>query len=372
MSIYEGLGVRTVINAAAAQTALGGSLMPPPVLRAIHDAALSFLDVAELHDRIGERIATLTNNEAACITCGAAAGILVAVSAALTVDEPHMAIRLPDLTGLRKTEVVLFSAQRNGFLSAARESGATLVEVEGTDAALRQGISEPTAAVLWFAGPIWADGALTIEETISVAHERGVPVIVDAADQIPPVENLWHYTTKLGADLAIFSGGKGLRGPQASGLIVGNGELVRACRENSGPSHSIARPAKVGKEEMAGLLAAVEFALAQDAESEVATWRSIVDFWQAGLRNAPGIEMRQVERSHSGQPIPRLIVDLECGDTRDKVISALWERTPRIAVLSEGDVSLGLNPQAITADESRQVLKGLLEVLSHVVMTTTD
>ena len=122
--------------------------------------------------------------------------------------------------------------------------------------------------MLWFAGTIFADGALPLAGRIRIARAHGVPVIVDAADQVPPVANLWKFTREMGADLAIFSGGKGLRGPQASGIIVGRADLIRACRANSGPYHSIGRPAKVGKEEMVGVLAAVELAVTKDEAAE--------------------------------------------------------------------------------------------------------
>ncbi|MCC6705037.1 MAG: hypothetical protein IT334_09175, partial [Thermomicrobiales bacterium] len=195
---------------------------------------------------------------------------------------------------------------------------------------------------------------------------KNVPVIVDAADQIPPLSNLWRYTQEMGADLAIFSGGKGLRGPQASGIIVGRADLIAACRANSGPYPSVGRPAKVGKEEMVGLLAALELALRQDERDEAAVWSKMVDGWIAGLQDVPGITLERVERTHSGQPIPRAIVHLHNGE-RDAAIKALWERNPRIAVLPEGDDALAPNPHHLTPGEDKLVLQALREVLSaHV------
>src|SRR5262245_28785400 len=233
--------------------------MPDPVLAAMHDAASAFVHLPELHDRVGERLAALTQNEAACVTCGAAAGILTAVAACLTRDDLNRAADLPSTDGLARNEIVAFRGHRNGFMSAARETGAIVIEVGADPAALQRAITPCTAAVLWFAGDFWGDDALPLAPTIAIAHRHEVPVIVDAADQIPPISNLWLFTLDEDADLAIFSGGKGLRGPQASGLIVGRSDLIRACRANCGPYDSISRPAKVGKEEMLGLLAAVEW-----------------------------------------------------------------------------------------------------------------
>jgi L-seryl-tRNA(Ser) seleniumtransferase len=365
MTWYESLDVRPVINAAAAQTALGGSLMPEPVLAAMADAATSFVHLPELHDRVAERLAELTRNEAACVTCGSAAGILVAVAAMMTIDAPDRVTKLPDTSGLTRTEVVHFSCQQTGFLSAVREAGADLIAVDGSANALKEALADRTAAVLWFAGPMWGENVLPLDETVAIARERGVPVIVDAADQIPPLSNLWQYTSEQGADLAIFSGGKGLRGPQSSGLIVGRADLIRACRANTGHMHSIGRPAKVGKEEMVGLLAAVEWSLAQDADAILARYEAMVDCWVAGLSSVPGISVSRTDRSHSGQPIPRAIVECENTGRRDAVIAALWERTPRIAVLPHGETGIGLNPQGLAEGEERPVLEVLLSVIHH-------
>jgi L-seryl-tRNA(Ser) seleniumtransferase len=364
MTWYESLDVRPVINAAAAQTALGGSLMPGPVLAAMADAATSFVHLPELHDRVGERLADLTHNEAACITCGSAAGILVASAAVMTLDAPETVTNLPDTSGLCRTEVVHFSGQQTGFLSAVREAGANLVEMSGSADAMRAALSDRTAAVLWFAGPMWGEDALPLDETAAIAGEAGVPVIVDAADQIPPLSNLWHYTREQGADLAIFSGGKGLRGPQSSGLIVGRADLIRACRANTGHMHGIGRPAKVGKEEMVGLLAAVEWSLAQDAEAIRARYESMVDCWIGGLSGVLGVSVSRTDRSHSGQPIPRAIIEFESTARRDAVIAALWDFTPRIAVLPNGKFGIGLNPQGVGDGEERVVQAGLMSAIA--------
>jgi L-seryl-tRNA(Ser) seleniumtransferase len=365
VSLYESLGVRTVINAAAAQTLLGGALMPPPVLAAMSEAAMASVHLPELHDRIGERLASLTRNEAACVSCGAAAGILVAVAACMTRDDPSRVTALPNTDGLCRTEIITFRAHNNGFLSAAREAGATLVEICGDAGELRHAITERTAAILWFAGDFWGDDALTLAPTIAIAHERNVPVIVDAADQIPPIENLWHFTKDEGADLAIFSGGKGLQGPQASGLIVGREDLIRACRANSAPLDSIARPAKVGKEEMLGLLAAVEWSLARDEPDVRDHYNSIVTTWIAGLADLPGITVTAAERSHSGQPIPRALVSFATTAQRDDVMARLWEMNPRVAVLPEGDRAIGLNPQLVIGNQPAIVLASLRRALEH-------
>lgn len=359
MTLYESIGVRPVINAAAAQTMLGGALMPEPVLAAMHDAAGSAVYLPELHDRVGERLAALTRNEAACVTCGAAAGVMIAVAACLTGEDQALADQLPHTENFERREVVVFRAHENGFLSSVTEAGAECVIVDGNAEALRQAISPRTAAVLWFAGDFWGDNFLPLTETLRIAHEQSIPVIVDAADQIPPLANLWRFTRDEGADLAIFSGGKGLRGPQASGLILGRADLVRACRLNSGPQHSIGRPAKVGKEELLGLLAAVEWSLGNDEAETHRGYEGVVNDWIAGLRDVPGITAEHSARSHSGQPIPRAVVTFDSATMRDEMVAALWDLNPRIAVLPEGERAIGLNPQLLAPDQPALVLDAL-------------
>jgi L-seryl-tRNA(Ser) seleniumtransferase len=365
MGIYEGLGVRRVLNAAAAQTKLGGSLMPEPVLAAMHDAAGAYVDLPELHDRVGERIAARTGNEAACVACGAAAGLMLAAAACVVGNDHERVTELPDVAGFPRHEVVTWRSQRNGFLSAVRETGATVVEVGPDPGEFAAALGERTAAVLWFAGSFFAAGALPLADAVRIAHARGVPVVVDAADQIPPVANLWRFTRDLGADLAVFSGGKGLRGPQASGLIVGRADLVRGCRANGGPFHSIGRPAKVGKEEMVGLLVAVELALGHDEATQRQRYQAVVDGWAEALGGIPGVAVDRTEESHIGQPIPRLVLRFGSGAarTRDAVIAALWERDPRIAVLPHEDDAIALNPHLLAPGEADLVSAGIGETL---------
>ena len=363
MSCYESLGRPPGDQRRRRPDRLGRIAYAGTGARGHERAARSFVHLPELHDRVGERLAELTCNEAACVSCGASAGILLAVAASMTGDDTEFATRLPDTSGLQKTEIIVFRGHDNGFLSSVRETGATLTEIAGDEHALRDAISDKTAAILWFAGDFWPEDYLSLDETVITARSRAVPVIVDAADQIPPLSNLWQYTGEQGADLTIFSGGKGLRGPQSSGLIVGRANLVRACRINSGPMHSIGRPAKVGKEEMVGLLAAVEWSLSQDERALHARYEAMVDSWVEGLSGVPGVSVTKSAQSHSSQPIPRAILSFENPGRRDGIIAALWERDPRIAVLPDGETGIGLNPHGLEPGEEEKVLAGLLQIV---------
>lgn len=366
-ALYAGLGVRRVINAAAAQTTLGGSIMPPPVVAAMAAAAGAYVDLVELHDRVGERLAALTRNEAACVSCGAAAGVLLATAACLAGDDPALAAALPETAGLARDEVIVWLGQRSGFWSGARGAGARLVEIGPDGADLAEALGPRTAAVLWFEGTPFRAAAPPLAEVVSICRRAGVPVIVDAADQVPPLAALWRSTRETGADLAIFSGGKGLKGPQASGLIVGRADLIRACRVNAGPGHSVGRPAKVGKEELVGLLAAVEWAFAADEAAMLRGYGEVVAGWLDGLAGVSGVRVERDPESHIGQPIPRAVVRLGSAAARDAAVAALWAGVgdgPRIAVLPHGEDGIALNPQGVQAGEASIVLAATVRAVT--------
>jgi L-seryl-tRNA(Ser) seleniumtransferase len=200
-----------------------------------------------------------------------------------------------------------------------------------------------------------------------------VPVIVDGAAQIPPVSNLWDYT-RLGAALAIFSGGKGLRGPQSSGLIVGRADLIEAVRLNGPPNQAIGRPMKVGKEEMVGLLAAVEWSLDQEEAYILAGYEATVQGWLEALGQLPGVTVERSYPSEAGQPHGRAIVrfDPRCPVSRDEVVAALWDQDPRIAVAAVGDDAIALNPQTLEPGEDELVLGALERVLAGAPMVAAS
>lgn len=360
------LGLRPVINAAGTLTRLGGSLMAPGVVEAMAEGSRHFVDLPALQRAVGERIARLTNNEAAYVSSGAAAGIVVSVAACLAGTDPGRIANFPSLRGFDKTEVIIQRAQRNGYDYAIRQTGATLVEIEGAAGSLEAAITDRTGAIVVFAGTRLMTGALPIATVIEIAHRHHVPVIVDAAAQIPPISNLWHFTRDLGADIAIFSGGKGLRGPQSTGLVLGRADLIEGCIANGSPSASVGRPLKVGKEELLGILAAVEWSLAQDEATTISRYETIVAGWLSGLRGLPGVTAERAFPSEAGQPHAWLLVQLrdDAAMDRDALVAALWDRDPRIAVWELGESGFALNPQTLGDGEDAVVLDAVRSLLS--------
>jgi L-seryl-tRNA(Ser) seleniumtransferase len=368
MSIYESLGVKPLINASATLTKLGGSLMPPEVIEAMVEASQHFVDLNDLQCRVGERIATLTHNEAAYVTSGAAAGLVLATAACITGNKPELIHRFPNLDDL-KNEVIVHKTHRNGYDYAVRQTGVTMIEIGDPKGTIRSdlvnAISDRTAAIFWFQGAMNTPGDLPLSEVIEVAKSRGIPVVVDAAAQLPPVSNLWSFTA-MGVDLVVFSGGKDLRGPQSSGLILGRQDLIEACRIQANPNAAIGRPMKVGKEEMVGLLTAVERYLKLDHAAREQYCEICVACWNEALNTVSGLSARRDFPNEAGQPLARCSVTPDSdvlGMTRDDIVRDLANGDPAIAVLPDADSSFYLNPMTLEPGQEQIVLNRLLEIV---------
>jgi uncharacterized pyridoxal phosphate-dependent enzyme len=368
MDIYDELGVRKVINGLATVTSLGGSLMPQEVLDAMAEAALHFVSIDEFQEKAGRQIAELTRNEAAYISCGASAGLVLTTAACITGMDPEKRARLPYTDGM-KNEVIVHKFGRTGFDFAVRQAGGKLVEI-GTEAGtspedMERAINDKTAAILYFYNVTRMKGLVPLEKGIEIAKSKGVPVIVDAAAQIPPVENLWWFTHK-GADLVIFSGGKGLRGPQSSGLILGRRDLVEACAFNACPRSFIGRPMKVGKEEIAGLLAAVKWYLNLDHEKLMETYEDQVKHVIHECSKLPHVSVRRNFPSEAGQPMPRaeVIFDEQAlGMTRGEILTQLREGEPSIALAGAGKNGINVNPQTLEPGQEKIIVDRIKEIV---------
>jgi uncharacterized pyridoxal phosphate-dependent enzyme len=359
MGVYERLGMRRVINADATLTRLGGSLMPPHVLDAMREAATSFVDMYELQQVVGKRLADLTRNEAAYVSSGAAAGLVLATLAAMTGGDLPTIARLIETGEAPKNEVIIHRGHRMPYDPAIRLAGARIVEIGNRLQAfpweLEAAITPRTAMIFYAAGVHFASGALPMAETVEVAHAHNIPVVVDAAAQLPPTENLWRFTRELGADLAVFSGGKDFHGPQASGLLVGTEAMIAAIAVNGSPHQRLARPMKVGKEEMIGLLAAVERYVDEDWQDRARRYEATVERWVEHFGSLPGMSAARVFPNEAGQPTPRCRVAFaaETGLSGAEVVRLLWEGDPRIAVAVDGPDAISMTPELLAeGDES--------------------
>lgn len=370
MTNYESLGIRPIINASATLTKLGGSLMPPEVVQAMHDAAQCFVDLPELQIQVGNRIAELTHNEAAYISSGAAAGLVLATAVCVTDCDVELINEFPHIEHL-KNEIIIQHNHRNGYDYAIQQVGIKVIEIGDENGAtgddLRQAITPKTAAIFWFQGTMTSDVDLPMQEMIAIANEHNIPVVVDGAAQVPPVENLWRFT-EMGASLAIFSGGKDLRGPQSSGLVLGKRRYIEAMRHHGSPNQGFGRPMKVGKEEMMGLLAAVERYLTLDHKAREQYCETVVSDWCEAFSTIDGVTVERDFPNEAGQPLAWCLVTIDaekCGITRDEVIQALLDGTPSIAVALGGDdTQLHLNPMTLEPGEEKFVEDRFLDVMN--------
>ena len=366
-AIYRRIGVEPIVNGATTMTYLGGSLMPPEVVEAMRQASECFVDLFELQAVVGRRIAELTRNEAAFVSGGAAAGLVLSAVACIAPDLANGVRRPADLEG-RPREFLIQGVHRIPYDPAIELAGGRLVEIGSplgtTEADLQRAISPATAGVVYAAGAHLADGALPLETVVRIAHARDIPVIVDAAAQLPPVENLWAFTAA-GADVVLFSGGKGLCGPASTGLVLGRARYVHRIAAHAAPHQRIGRPMKVGKEDLIGILAAVEWYLAQDHEAVARRYEAMVEHVVAWAHRRTDINAMRESLGQAGQPTPRARLTLAptLAPRRDDMLASLRVETPRVELLPAGDDGFFLAPETLVPGEETVVTRRLAEVL---------
>jgi L-seryl-tRNA(Ser) seleniumtransferase len=288
-NVYDELGVTPVINGQGTMTMLGGSLMRPEVEAVMAMAGRHFVNMPELEVAAGKRIAEmlkLSEDYTALVTCGAAAAMQSGLAGILTGDNPQFIQQLPDLTGM-KSEVVIQKSHRNPFDHQLRSTGVKLIEIE-TREELRKAVNSKTA-MMHFSNFANATGQIKVDEWAKLAKEYNIPSFIDAAADTPPVSHLWDYT-KMGYDLAAFSGGKAIRGPQCAGLLVGRKDLVAYALLNNSPHEdTIGRSQKVGKEEIVGMVKALESYLKEDHDALTKEWWRRLDYVSGEITRVPGI-----------------------------------------------------------------------------------
>jgi L-seryl-tRNA(Ser) seleniumtransferase len=288
-NVYEELGVTTVINAQGTMTYLGGSLPHPEVAAVMALAAQHFVPIVELEVAAGKRICELLKlppDYDAIVTCGAAAGMQSGLAGILTGNNPKFIEQIPDLNGM-KSEVIIQKSHRNPFDHQLRNTGAKLVVVE-----TREDVNKamnPQTAMMHFSNFANAQGQIKVEEWVKLAHDNNLPAFIDAAADTPPVSNLWNFA-KMGYDLIAFSGGKAIRGPQCAGLLIGKKELVANALLNNSPHEDvIGRSQKVGKEEIVGMVKALEVYLNEDHAAIEKEWWRRLDAISAEITRVPGV-----------------------------------------------------------------------------------
>ena len=351
-----------MINGVGVVTVLGGSIMPPEVVRAMEEASRYFVPLIELEKKVGARIAELLKAPAAMVTCGAASAITVGTAACLSQGDPAKLRRLPGRDGIR-FEVIQQKTHRSGYEHQMELCGAKIVTVE-TRGELEAAIG-PNTGMLFFLNKAERDGQISSDEFVKIAKQRGVPTMNDAASDATPKENLWKYTQQ-GFDLVIFSGGKALRGPQASGLLLGRKDLIEAALPAMSPFGGIGRGMKVGKEELCGVLAAVERYLKVDHQAE---WRELeerVASIQAALKGVSGVKTDRHIPVIANE-VPHVTVQWDESArslTSQQVTEKLLSGDPPIHVQRPGTGKLLISVWMMRGDEHKLVGKRLREIFS--------
>ena len=314
MSFYEKMGLSPIINASETYTNLGGSLMAEETLEAMREAGRGFVDMGKLMDAVCERAAALTRNEAAFVTSGAVAGVILSAASCLCGLDESLHDRIPFAADFPKNRILIFDGAYRKMIPYWRligMTGAEIVPVKPSVEAMIEAADDRCAAAFLFSGSLYEKDVPSCEDAVPKLKAAGLTVVVDAAAQLPPVSNLWHYTRDLGADLAIFSGGKHIRGPQSTGLIVGRGDLIAGCRMSACPNPRIGRAFKTGKEELAGFITALELFVAD--EGRYARQQAMLERLKERITAGLPVEARIVPEGRLGTEQPLLIVMLPEG-----------------------------------------------------------
>ena len=370
-NVYEELGVTTVINGQGTMTVLGGSLPRPEVEEVMALGGKHFVSINELEVAAGKRIAEmlkLPEGYTALVTAGAAAAMQSGLAGILTGDNPKFIEQIPDLTGMR-SEVIIQKTHRNPFDHQLRNTGAKLIEVETVED-VRRAIN-PRTAMMHFSNFANDEGQIKVEGWVKLAHEHNIPAFIDAAADTPPVSHLWDYAV-MGYDLIAFSGGKAIRGPQCAGLLIGKKDLVSYALMNNSPNEdTIGRSQKVGKEEIVGMVKAVELYLKDDHEALNKEWQDRLEYISAQITKIPSVTTSFPPPAIANH-VPHMIIkwdDKRIPMSPRDVAKALRDGKPSIALATgEHREALSMNSFMLQADEEKIIAAELVKLFkAHLV-----
>jgi L-seryl-tRNA(Ser) seleniumtransferase len=359
---FKELGLRTFINAAGTYTSMTGSLMPKEVSDAISYGTTEYVNLDDLQDKVGERIAELLECEYATVSSGCFGAMSIGMAGILTGMDPEKVRQLPNTEGM-KNEVIIQESHTIGYAQALTNVGAKVIKVK-TAKDLEKAINKNTA-MLWFLNANTDQGAIKWEEFIALGKKHHIPTFIDCAADVPPVENLFKFT-KMGFDLVSFSGGKGLRGPQSAGLLLGKRKYIEAARMHTPPrGETIGRGMKVNKEEVLGMLAALELYLQKDHKAEWAMWEAQIKLISDNALKIKGVETEiHVPKYANHVPSLRIrwdqsLVKISPSDAREQ----LKNGHPSIQTVGDNS-TVGITTWMMVPGQERVVAKRVSEILS--------
>ena len=358
------LGVPVIINARGHNTSMTGSLMLPEVMQAINNTAHHFVVLDELHDKVGERIAELLHCDAAMVSAGAASALTLGTAACITGMDEEKIDRIPTLSGPQR-EVIVQKTHRYSYDHAVQNAGIKFVEVESRRD-LERAVNKNTVMMLFFNRQN-DEGQIKHEEFIALGKKHGIPTFNDCAAELPPVENLWRFTD-MGFDLVTFSGGKEIQGPQSAGLLLGRKDLIKSARAQHVPhSDTIGRGMKVNKEEMIGMMIAVEQYLKMDHDAVREERRRRSTYVGKYVESLPSVQWEiEMEEGYVGQvyvPLARISWNQNViKRSPQEILEALRAGHPPI-VIGGGNDSVTVNLRMGRSGEERVVARRLYEEL---------
>ena len=362
---FKELGLRTFINAAGTYTSMTGSLMPKEVIEAISYGANEYVNLDDLQDKVGERIAELLECEYATVSSGCFGAMSIGMAGILTGKDPKKVKQLPNTEGM-KNEVIMQESHSIGYAQALTNVGAKVVRVK-TAKQLERAITDKTC-MLWFLNAHTDRGEIKWEEFIALGKKHNIPTFIDCAADVPPVENLFRFT-KMGFDLVAFSGGKGLRGPQSAGLLLGKREYIEAARMHTPPrGQTIGRGMKVNKEEVLGMLAALELYLEKDHRKEWKMWESQIQLISDSANSIAGVET-EIHVPAYANHVPSLRIrwdEKKVKISPNEVRKQLTEGHPSIQTVGDSK-SVGMTTWMMVPGQERIVAKRVKEILSSAI-----
>lgn len=361
--VYKELGVVTVINGQGTMTMLGGSLIPPEVELVMADAARHYVHIPALEVAAGKRIAQMLKLPPGCtglVTSGAAGAMTCGYAGILTGDDPELIQRVPDLTGM-KSEVIIQKAHRYPFDHQIRATGVKLVEIEWRED-LAKAVNPRTAA-MHFTNYLNAEGRIKVDEWVKLAMQYRLPCFNDAAADTPPISHLWDYVN-MGYDLVTFSGGKAIRGPQCAGLLLGRENLIHYALLNNSPyEDTVGRGQKVGKEEIVGMVKALEIYLNQDPKALTEEWWARLDTISRRVTKVPGVSTAYY-LPHVANHVPTMQISWDprkISLTPNQAQRALETGNPSI-VLGNTRMGLEMNSFMLQAGEEKIIARALVNL----------
>ncbi|MBT3543675.1 MAG: aminotransferase class V-fold PLP-dependent enzyme [Flavobacteriaceae bacterium] len=359
---FKELGLRTFINAAGTYTSMTGSLMPKEVTDAISYGTTEYVNLDDLQDKVGERIAELLECEYATVSSGCFGAMSIGMAGILTGMDPKKVKQLPDTEGM-KNEVIMQESHAIGYAQALTNVGAKVIKVK-TAKDFEKVINKNTA-MFWFLNANTDQGEIKWEEFIALGKKHNIPTFIDCAADVPPVENLFKFT-KMGFDMVAFSGGKGIRGPQSAGLLLGKRKYIEAARLHTPPrGETIGRGMKVNKEEVLGMLAALELYLQKDHKAEWSMWEAQIKLISDSSLEIKGVKTEiHVPKYANHVPSLRIqwdqnLVKISPSVVRDK----LKNGHPSIQTVGDKS-SVGITTWMMVPGQERIVAKRLNEILS--------